>query len=102
MYVSEHTKDVLIKKFGDKNGHIKQKSNDHRLYTLTFRTWGVFHLKPHTLYISCGDYCFPNYYRNKNFTIGVLRRRWIMKQVIDMCMETTIGREYKLDQLLES
>ncbi len=29
-----------------------------------------------------------------------MRRRWIMKQVIDMCRETTIGRNYKLDKLL--
>jgi hypothetical protein len=99
MYVTKHTKASLIKKFGNKHGHIKMRSNDHRLYTITFQRLQNDNSK-FVVTMSCGDYIFPNYYHNKNLTIGVLRRRWLMKRIIDMCMNTTIGRKDKLGKLL--
>lgn len=101
MYVTEHTKKILEEKYGNKHGHIKIASLDRYQYTLTLRQ-----RKHHSsdklfiLHMSCGDSCYPNYYRNKNFTIGVRIRRFLMKQLINKCKNTEMGRGYRLAKLL--
>jgi len=99
MYVSDYTKNILVKKFGDKNGLIKIATKDHRLYTITFKKHG--NKSPEwVVCMSCGDYTYPNFYHNKSYTIGVRKRRVLIRKIIEMCRQTPIARDYKLENLL--
>jgi len=61
LYITDYTRNILSDKFGDKFGYIKRGSRERYLYTLFFRPCDEHNI----LHVTCGDYCYSNYYNNK-------------------------------------